>query len=65
LRRLLAAGHDLLCVDNFFTGTKTNIAHLINNPRFELMRHDITFPLYVRSTKSIILPVRLADSLPV
>ncbi len=45
--RLLAAGHDLLCVDNFFTGTKTNIAHLMNNPRFELMRHDITFPLYV------------------
>jgi len=45
--RLLAAGHDLLCVDNFFTGTKTNIAHLIGHPRFELMRHDITFPLYV------------------
>ena len=45
--RLLAARHDLLCVDNFFTGTKTNIAHLMNNPRFELMRHDITFPLYV------------------
>lgn len=45
--RLVAAGHDVLCVDNFFTGTKTNIAHLMNNPRFELMRHDITFPLYV------------------
>ena len=45
--RLLAAGHDVLCVDNFFTGTKTNIAHLMNNPRFELMRHDITFSLYV------------------
>ena len=45
--RLLAKGHDVLCVDNFFTGTKDNIAHLLPNPRFELMRHDITFPLYV------------------
>ena len=45
--RLLADGHDVLCVDNFFTGTKDNIAHLIGNPRFELMRHDITFPLFV------------------
>jgi UDP-glucuronate decarboxylase len=45
--RLLAAGHDVLCVDNFFTGTKSNIAHLMGHPRFELMRHDITFPLYV------------------
>jgi UDP-glucuronate decarboxylase len=45
--RLLAAGHDVLCVDNFFTGPKTNIAHLMGHPRFELMRHDITFPLYV------------------
>jgi len=45
--RLLAEGHDILCVDNFFTGAKGNIAHLIGNPRFELMRHDVTFPLYV------------------
>src|SRR4029453_12195817 len=45
--RLLAAGHDVLCVDNFYTGTKNNVAHLIANPRFELMRHDVTFPLYV------------------
>jgi UDP-glucuronate decarboxylase len=45
--RLLAAGNDVLCVDNFFTGRKDNIAHLIGNPRFEMMRHDITFPLYV------------------
>jgi UDP-glucuronate decarboxylase len=45
--RLLGLGHDVLCVDNFFTGTKQNVAHLIPNPRFELMRHDITFPLYV------------------
>jgi len=45
--RLLASGCDVLCVDNFFTGTKDNIAHLLPNPRFELMRHDVTFPLYV------------------
>lgn len=45
--RLVADGHDVLCVDNFFTGTKDNIAHLLSNPRFELMRHDVTFPLYV------------------
>ncbi|MDO8706340.1 MAG: SDR family oxidoreductase [Sulfuricaulis sp.] len=45
--RLLAEGHDVLCVDNFFTGTKDNVAHLLGNPRFELLRHDVTFPLYV------------------
>jgi UDP-glucuronate decarboxylase len=45
--RLLAAGHDVLCVDNFFTGAKGNVTHLIKHPNFELMRHDITFPLYV------------------
>jgi UDP-glucuronate decarboxylase len=45
--RLLAEGHDVLCVDNFFTGTRDNIVHLLGNSRFELMRHDITFPLYV------------------
>ena len=45
--RLIERGHDVLCVDNFFTGTKRNIAHLIGNPQFELMRHDVTFPLYV------------------
>jgi UDP-glucuronate decarboxylase len=45
--RLIAAGHDVLCVDNFFTGTKANVAHLMKHPRFELMRHDVTFPLYV------------------
>jgi UDP-glucuronate decarboxylase len=45
--RLLAEGHDVLCVDNYFTGRKENIAHLIGNPHFEPMRHDITFPLYV------------------
>jgi UDP-glucuronate decarboxylase len=45
--RLLADGHDVLCVDNFFTGVKDNIAHLMGQPHFELMRHDVTFPLYV------------------
>jgi UDP-glucuronate decarboxylase len=45
--RLLADGHDVLCLDNFFTGTKKNVAHLLSNPYFELMRHDVTFPLYV------------------
>jgi UDP-glucuronate decarboxylase len=45
--RLLHAGNDVLCVDNFFTGNKDNIAHLIGNPYFELMRHDVTMPLYV------------------
>jgi UDP-glucuronate decarboxylase len=45
--RLLGAGEDVLCVDNYFTGTKANIGHLLTNPRFELMRHDVTFPLYV------------------
>lgn len=45
--RLLAAGHDIICLDNFFTGQKANIAHLIGNPYFELVRHDVTFPYYV------------------
>jgi UDP-glucuronate decarboxylase len=45
--RLLTQGHDVLCADNFFTGTKANVAHLLDHPRFELMRHDVTFPLYV------------------
>jgi UDP-glucuronate decarboxylase len=45
--RLVAAGHDVLCVDNFFTGRRRNVEHLLDSPRFELMRHDVTFPLYV------------------
>jgi UDP-glucuronate decarboxylase len=45
--RLLKDGNEVICVDNFFTGTKDNIAHLLSNPRFELIRHDITFPLFV------------------
>lgn len=44
---LLAEGHEVLCVDNFFTGRRRNIAHLLDHKNFELMRHDITFPLYV------------------
>jgi len=49
--RLLGQGHDVLCVDNFFTGTKANIAHLTTQPSFELIRHDVTFPLYVEVDK--------------
>jgi len=45
--RLLKTGHDVLCVDNFYTGTKNNVLHLLGAPYFELLRHDITFPLYV------------------
>ena len=45
--RLLNAGHDVLCMDNFFTGRKANISHLMDNPYFELMRHDVTIPFYV------------------
>ena len=45
--RLLQNGCDVICVDNFFTGTKDNIAHLLGNPHFELLRHDVTFPLFV------------------
>ena len=45
--RLIADGHDVLCVDNFFTGSKSNVIYLLGGSRFELMRHDVTFPLYV------------------
>ncbi len=45
--RLIEQGHSVLCVDNFFTGTRANVATLLDNPDFEMMRHDITFPLYV------------------
>ncbi len=45
--RLLAQGNEVICVDNFYTGARRNIYHLLDNPRFELIRHDITFPLYV------------------
>ncbi|NYZ17573.1 NAD-dependent epimerase/dehydratase family protein, partial [Azospirillum sp. RWY-5-1] len=45
--RLLADGHSVLCADNYFTGSRDNILHLLDNPHFEAMRHDVTFPLYV------------------
>ena len=47
--RLLAAGHEVLCVDNFFTGRRQNVVAMMSNPMFELMRHDVTFPLYVET----------------
>ncbi len=46
-QRLVTVGHDVLCVDNYFTGSKRNIIHLLDNPAFEVLRHDVTFPLYV------------------
>ena len=45
--RLLDQGHEVLCVDNFYTGRRANVGHLLQNPLFELMRHDVTMPLYV------------------
>ena len=45
--KLIAEEQDVLCIDNFFTGTKDNILHLMGEPRFELLRHDITFPLFI------------------
>jgi UDP-glucuronate decarboxylase len=45
--RLVKAGHDVLCVDNLFTGTRSNVTHLLGEPKFEMMRHDVTFPLFV------------------
>jgi len=45
--RLLAEGNDVICMDNYFTGNKQNVAHLMDNPAFELMRHDVTFPIYL------------------
>jgi len=45
--RLLKDGHEVLCIDNYFTGSKENIRHLLDNKRFELIRHDVTFPLYI------------------
>jgi UDP-glucuronate decarboxylase len=49
--RLVARGDEVLCVDNFFTGSKRNIEHLLREPRFEIMRHDVTFPLYVEADR--------------
>src|SRR5262245_32721923 len=47
--KLLARGDEVVCVDNFFTGRKANVAHLISHPRFELIRHDIVFPIFVEA----------------
>src|ERR1700732_2767589 len=47
--RLLNEGSNVICVDNYFTGTRNNVAHLLKNPRFELIRHDVTFPLYIEA----------------
>ena len=44
--RLVGSGHDVICLDNFMTGTKDNVAGLLGNPHFEVLRHDVTFPLY-------------------
>ena len=57
--KLLARGDEVLCVDNLFTGTKQNILHLLSNPRFEFMRHDVTFPLYVEVDE---IKARIAES---
>jgi UDP-glucuronate decarboxylase len=46
-KKLLDLGHEIICLDNFFTGSKKNIVHLLSNPNFELIRHDVTFPLYI------------------
>lgn len=64
--RLLAEGHEVLCVDNYYTSSRKNIAHLLENPDFEVLRHDITFPLYAEvdriynrlSSQSNSLPAR-------
>ena len=63
--RLVAQGHEVLCVDNYFTGHRTNIAHLLGKPNFEAMRHDVTFPLYVEVDEiyNLACPA-LADPLP-
>ena len=45
--KLLNLNHEVICADNFFTGSKDNVEHLIDNPKFELIRHDITFPLFI------------------
>ena len=54
--RLLKDGHDVVCADNYFTGRKANIVHLMTHPLFELLRHDITFPLYVYGAARVGVP---------
>ena len=64
--RLVKDGHEVLCVDNFFSGARRNITHLLDKPNLELMRHDVTFPLYVEVDRNLqpSLP-RLADPLSI
>ena len=64
--RLVGKGLEVLCVDNYFTGTKKNISHLLGMPNFELLRHDITFPLYIEAderpaflTPAVLISARL------
>ena len=54
---LIQNGHDVLCVDNFFTGNKDNVSHLLSHPKFELIRHDVTFPLYVEVDQIKVKPI--------
>ncbi len=61
--RLLREGHEVLCVDNLFTGTKRNMEHFHSNPRFEFFRHDVTFPLYVEADEIYNLPARPHQSI--
>jgi UDP-glucuronate decarboxylase len=61
---LLAKGCHVLCVDNFFSGTKQNIEHLLDNSHFEVLRHDVTVPLYVEADEIYNLVSCLADPLP-
>jgi nucleoside-diphosphate-sugar epimerase len=64
VRRLLAAGHEVLCVDNFYTSRRANIAHLLPDPAFEHIRHDVTFPLYVEVDEMYNLACPASDPLP-
>ena len=49
--RLLAQGHEVICVDNYYTGNKRNIHQILDNPNFEVIRHDVTFPLYLETDR--------------
>ncbi len=63
--RLVAEGHDVICLDNFFTSQKTNVVHLLGKPNFELIRHDVTLPIFWKSTRSITWHVHRTWPLPV
>jgi UDP-glucuronate decarboxylase len=57
--RLLELNHEVICVDNFYTGTRDNIKHLLNHPNFEVIRHDVTFPLFWKLREYLIWLVQL------